>query len=85
MAFQCSEDLEGFLVLALADKQTRRVGQKGAHRVDAESKEELKGEWKSPCHIARRKRKAERKPVGNGESSNTICYPCSVITFACFD
>lgn len=80
MAFQCCDNFQRFFVLAFADQEAGRVRQEGAHGVNAESEEELKGEWKAPCDVAGCEGEAEGEPVGDTESGDAICcYILSLI------
>lgn len=79
VAFQCCDDFERFFVLAFADQETGRIGQEGAHGVNAEGEKELKCEGEAPGNVARREGKAEGKPVGDAEARDAVgCWMCQL-------
>jgi hypothetical protein len=74
MTFQRCYDFERFFVLAFADQEAGRVGEKRTQGVDAEGKEELKGKREAPCDVAGCEGKGECEPVGDTEASDAICW-----------
>ncbi len=74
IAFESSEDLEGFIVFPFADQQTRRIRKEGTQGPDEGGEEALEGQGKPPGDRSLAEAEAEGEPVGKTEAGDAVCH-----------